>query len=255
MSAPDWKAQLQKAIALAQAGRREEARTLLQSITAADPSQELAWMWLATAATDTEERIAALEQVLTLNPDNSTAHAAYVRLTGRAYAVPGAKGSARPSDASSPLGPFLILMAVAAVLFAAFLIYMNLRKNESDGTVNPTSIFPAGLLSPTSIYSPTPSRTPRPTNTPGPSPTPVTMPPTWTPSFTSTLAPTQTLVPTWTPRPDTATPTPRLMTETFTPLPVTDTATPQPLTEMFKPPSETPTTTAVETPTATPTGS
>ena len=70
---------LQRAIALIQAGRPAEARPLLEAIVSADPERELAWMWLATVSTDRAERIRFLQRVLSINPANETARAAYTR--------------------------------------------------------------------------------------------------------------------------------------------------------------------------------
>lgn len=214
---------LQRAIALIQAGRPDEARPLLEAIVAADPTRELAWMWLATVATERDERIRYLERVLALNPQNETARTAYARLTG---GEPPAPPPAAPPPASvAPGGGFrpatlLILMAVIAIGVTAVLIALYLRddaESESDATPAVTLAAPI-TLSPTSAYSPTPSNTPRPTDTPGPSPTLVWdgIVPTWTEEPSATPAPTQRIA-TWTPRPPTETPTEPPPTPTETP--------------------------------------
>ncbi|MBN1967002.1 MAG: tetratricopeptide repeat protein [Anaerolineae bacterium] len=197
MSERELKAQLQEAITLAQAGQRAEARALFESIVAADPRQELAWLWLATVTTNQQERITFLERVLQLNPGNSTAQEAYAKLTGRMY-TPGPAPSRRErSPAASFLGSLLVILAFVFVAVAVVLIARELR-DDPESTVQP--VFDEPLVLPTLAYTSTPAFTPRPTHTPGPSPTPPTLPPTWT-SEPSPAPVQRTVPPTFTPRP------------------------------------------------------
>jgi tetratricopeptide (TPR) repeat protein len=71
MTAPDQL--LQKAVAAYKSGQREEARALLLKYVEAEQSNELAWLLLSNLVPDTEDRIIALENALTLNPHNSKA--------------------------------------------------------------------------------------------------------------------------------------------------------------------------------------
>ena len=64
---------LQKAIRLAHAGRREQARDLFIRIVNLDEENELAWLWLADLVADPADQIIALENALTVNPDNAEA--------------------------------------------------------------------------------------------------------------------------------------------------------------------------------------
>jgi len=66
---------LQAGIQAAQANRRTEARAYLLQVTADDPSNEAAWLWLAGATDDSLEAIACLEHALQLNPANDRARA------------------------------------------------------------------------------------------------------------------------------------------------------------------------------------
>lgn len=68
-------ARLREAIALARAGRREEARDLFISLVNLDEENELAWLWLVDLVDDLEDQIIALENALTINPDNEKARA------------------------------------------------------------------------------------------------------------------------------------------------------------------------------------
>lgn len=212
---------LQQAIALIQAGRPEEARPLLEAIVAADPTHELAWLWLASVSTGRTERISSLERALALNPANETARAAYTRLTGEAppEVVLGTPAPA-PGRAAITPGRLLIVMAVVAVAVAAVLIALYLRDSDAEvRDASPASpLVPLISPTPSAHISPTPSDTPRPTDTPGPSPTLVwdSALPTWTAAPTSTPAPARRVV-TWTPRPPSATPTEPPPTLTQTP--------------------------------------
>lgn len=69
----DVKARLDQAIAAARAGRKEEARRLLESVLNIDERNEQAWLWLSGVVDSQEERIVCLENVLTINPDNEMA--------------------------------------------------------------------------------------------------------------------------------------------------------------------------------------
>ncbi len=57
-------------------GNRDEARQIFVQLTTADPSSERAWLGLADSAEVLEEKITALNQVLTLNPNNTNARQA-----------------------------------------------------------------------------------------------------------------------------------------------------------------------------------
>lgn len=235
MRPSELKAKLQEAITLAQAGQRTEARRLLNEIVEADPTQELAWMWLATVSTDREERIQFLERALALNPNNPTTEQAYTQLTGQPYEPPPspATESRLPAwsrslrqDAPISLTNFLIIMAVAAVAVVVILVALDQRKGKDDqnagAVVTPQLILPTSTPTATWRYSPTPTRTPLPTRTPGPSPTSIwnAPPPTWTSIPSRTVPPTLTPRPSMTPFPTrTAVPTLAPSTGAFTPPP------------------------------------
>ena len=73
MTSPDSKETLAQAIAALKAGRKAEARRLLESILAADRHNEHAWLWMSGVVDTDAERIICLENVLTLNPYNERA--------------------------------------------------------------------------------------------------------------------------------------------------------------------------------------
>jgi hypothetical protein len=61
---------LQLGIEAARDGNREEARNLFRLLTRQDPKNAQAWLWLAGVAENREERQAALERVVELEPTN-----------------------------------------------------------------------------------------------------------------------------------------------------------------------------------------
>src|SRR5262245_39238961 len=64
---------LQLGIDAAREGNREEARNLFGLLTRQEPDNLQAWLWLAGVADGPEERRAALERVLELDPTNEMA--------------------------------------------------------------------------------------------------------------------------------------------------------------------------------------
>ncbi|MEB2288650.1 MAG: tetratricopeptide repeat protein [Anaerolineae bacterium] len=66
---------LHQAVEHAQAGRRDEARRLLQEYLQSSPDNEVAWLWLASVAADQAEYQRALREVLRVNPANQQARA------------------------------------------------------------------------------------------------------------------------------------------------------------------------------------
>ncbi len=70
---PDTTELLQQGIALAKAGRREEARNILMQVIEQDERNESAWLWLSGVVDSDDDKAIALENVLTLNPNNEWA--------------------------------------------------------------------------------------------------------------------------------------------------------------------------------------
>lgn len=66
----------QQGIRSAKAGNRDEARDLLQRSIRLDPTNEAAWLWLASVARDNRERVFCLQKLLEINPQNETARKA-----------------------------------------------------------------------------------------------------------------------------------------------------------------------------------
>ncbi len=61
-----------RGIEAAKAGNKEEARQLLQQSLRLDPSNEAAWLWMASVSRDRNERLFSLRKLLEINPHNET---------------------------------------------------------------------------------------------------------------------------------------------------------------------------------------
>ncbi len=106
---------LNRAIAAAKAGRKAEARQLLEAVLDTDERNERAWLWLSSVVDGDEERIICLENVLSINPDSQAARKGLAFLRAAASAppirplpAPGPAEAAAPPPAvaapSSPVG-------------------------------------------------------------------------------------------------------------------------------------------------------
>jgi len=61
---------LRQAIQAARSGRELTARDLFRDVVRADPENEVAWMWLSGLLEPLDDRLAACERVLSINPGN-----------------------------------------------------------------------------------------------------------------------------------------------------------------------------------------
>src|SRR5665213_638224 len=112
-------ARLKVGVAAAKALKKGRARELLHIVVAAEPNNELAWMWLANIAESPAEAVTCLEKVLAINPDNDLARSTYERCQSSArlarLAAPAAiAAGAAPADYESqdaqPTAPKTILI-------------------------------------------------------------------------------------------------------------------------------------------------
>lgn len=71
---------LREAITAVKANQRVKARTLLRELLAAEPANELAWIWLSEASDEWSERVYALEQALEINPERKAIQAKLTQL-------------------------------------------------------------------------------------------------------------------------------------------------------------------------------
>lgn len=77
---------MQAGIAAVQRGEREHGRRLLLHVIEQDEHNEQAWLWLSQAVDDPADAQVALENVLTLNPDNREAQTRLEQLRTQAAA-------------------------------------------------------------------------------------------------------------------------------------------------------------------------
>lgn len=87
---------LEAAIELVRAGRKEEARQLLQRLIREDPKRENVWLWFVETLPDPAMRIAALRECLRHNPGSQHAR------NGLALLGTGPKPGEAPQPASPP---------------------------------------------------------------------------------------------------------------------------------------------------------
>lgn len=64
---------IQQGVQAARSGNHAEARLVLRQAIAADAKNEQAWLWLSAVEATNSEKIAALQQVLAINPANAAA--------------------------------------------------------------------------------------------------------------------------------------------------------------------------------------
>ncbi len=213
---------LQDGIAASRRGDRATARRLLEEVVHADENNELAWMWLASAVTNMNERRACLERALEINPNNQRAKDAMERLGVKAGATPRGTQSesdetvdrlremqraqpqrrVAPADDSEPIlnrinisalltGALVVIAVIIVLLIASTLLQSAGESTQSDVLQPPTTL-------PTAV-PPRPTYTPYVVDMSEQTRTAPTLPPTFTPTFTPTA--TETLTPTQTPYP------------------------------------------------------
>ena len=107
-------ARLQLGVSAARAGKKARARTLLKIVAAAEPENELAWMWLANVAEKPADAAACLEKVLALNPDNTLARSTLERCHAATARVrPAAAPAPAPVVAPPPAARKTVLVVIA----------------------------------------------------------------------------------------------------------------------------------------------
>ncbi|WP_322814130.1 hypothetical protein [Chloroflexus sp.] len=165
---------LQLGIEATRKGEKDEARRLFRLLTREHPENIQGWLWLAGVAADREERQAALEQVLRLDPRNEMAIKGLQALgvTPKA-APPPAPPSPPPSPAPAPVSampnideddPFAQLDALSEVMAT------DAGPVRRDPAIpRPETISESESPAPTSALPPRPSRTAEPSRTSRPS--------------------------------------------------------------------------------------
>jgi Tol biopolymer transport system component len=212
-------ARLNAGIEAARSGDQTTARKLLQQVISADPNNEVAWMWMASAVTSVSERRACLEKALSINPNNARAQEALKRLDSTAnekerareavdLRVTEARRAKRQAETGTNRGitsnPYLLMATIVLVLVVGIILYtLASAPPPASNVVSPTEVADAGLVSGTEdAAASNVTATPVPLSgevVPFDVNAIVTLPPTFTPTFTPTASDTPT--PTVTPIP------------------------------------------------------
>jgi tetratricopeptide (TPR) repeat protein len=79
---------LREAITAVKSNQRLKARTLLREVLAADPGNEMAWIWLSEASDELSEKVYALEQALEINPARTAVQTKLTRLQAQSKSDP-----------------------------------------------------------------------------------------------------------------------------------------------------------------------
>jgi hypothetical protein len=139
---------LQLGIDAAREGNREEARNLFGLLTRQEPDNLQAWLWLAGVADGPEERRAALERVLELDPTNEMASKGLQTMGGESAARPAERETAAAPAAAAPSAAPAREMSdeerFAAELDMAFDDYDALPKTEAPPRPEPDLELEAG---------------------------------------------------------------------------------------------------------------
>jgi hypothetical protein len=95
---------LKQGIAALNAGRKAEARKLLMQVVKQDKHNEMAWLWLSGAVDAKDDRRTCLENVLTINPNNTIARRGLALLNARTDTRPLSTASSLATDAETSKG-------------------------------------------------------------------------------------------------------------------------------------------------------
>ena len=200
---------LNAGIEAARGGNQAEARRLLQQVLSADPGNEVAWMWMASAVTTPAERRVCLERALQINPNNARAKEALRRLEAVPEANPRDSYDLRETEvrrarrieqdsAGRGTNPYFIAAGVVVVLvLIAVILSLNGQSAPPAEVVSEPTTDPALAGAPTEtlvsqVTAPAEIVT---VDAAQLTPLPPTFTPTFTPTATETPLPSPTLLP------------------------------------------------------------
>lgn len=96
MDAAEQQHLLREGIAAIKAGQRARGHAVLARLVEANPRFEPAWLWLAVAVDDPRDQLIALDNVLTLNPNNTAALERATQLRRQLGLLPAAEPTPPP---------------------------------------------------------------------------------------------------------------------------------------------------------------
>lgn len=125
---------LARAIELAQAGRMVEARPLLLTVINAEPHNTDAWLWYVHTLAIDSERLAVVDQWLSIEPDNYEAQHLHAKLYA---AVHQQSTGIQQRSMTARLARFLL--AVLGVLLTASVIYLGVGNDRANRQLTDTT--------------------------------------------------------------------------------------------------------------------
>lgn len=205
---------LREGIEAARRGDKAAAQKLLRYVVDRDPDNEVAWMWLASALENLQDRRAALEQSLRINPGNTRAQEALRQIDALLPPSPAARRTAARQTAANlprvggegrPSGTMLIIIGTVIGLIVIVLVIFSIVSSQQPTVPNSATLAvqqAAILNSPTPIptidpdtYTATPFLGVFVTRDPADQILPPSFTPTFTPSPSATPLPTETPIP------------------------------------------------------------
>ena len=201
---------LREGIDAAKRGDKLSARRLLLQVLSSDANNELALMWMASVVDTLNERRFYLERALQVNPGNNRAREALQRLGVEVPSAPAGTTTSSSDDlprlSGGTTNVYLIAAAVVAFAVVAVVVWAVVSSLNAANPTPPTpdveATFSAIIANATATPT-TDTRAPTATVLPGIvvslDPNLITLPPSFTPTFTP--PPTTTPSPTVTPLP------------------------------------------------------
>jgi len=135
---------VEKAIALAQGGKHQEAGELLVQVITADVHNETAWLWYAFTLQASRDRIKALEECLHHNPDCQEAEKRLATL--RARRIPITTAKQKPASSTSRWRGPLVLAGGLLGMLVSCVVLVFLALSRRSGTSSPRILTDASAV-------------------------------------------------------------------------------------------------------------
>ncbi|MEJ2148571.1 MAG: Yip1 family protein [Chloroflexota bacterium] len=99
---PDLDQLFKEAVEAIRAGDKAAGRAKMMRVVQQDEMNEQAWLWLSSVVETDKERVIALENALTVNPDNDKARRMLEKIEARSESAPGVPRPASPPPLQTP---------------------------------------------------------------------------------------------------------------------------------------------------------